>query len=184
MACPRDQLEALWPAQLWFGVASVPGGHPDWAQAVAGCVLWEGERPQPGPSAQGSPRPHEAGPAPLPTPQMLATLLITRQFLQNVREVSPVSAAGPRRAWPAGGLGAARPAWPPGAQRPASRHLEPRLKRAAVAAAVEGSQVSQWGLAGHLRRKRRPRAERRPAGEGGRGGERAPGGQRREDEEE
>ncbi|KAB0386550.1 hypothetical protein FD755_001506 [Muntiacus reevesi] len=120
--------------------------------------------------------------------EMLATLLITRQFLQNVREVLQPhlyrrlgrGELGLRAAWELArallGLLSLR--------RPARRHLEPPAEEGGGGSSSGGSRRCLSGGCGAPEEEEEATVERRPAGEGGEVGDGPRGGREEEDEEE
>ena len=140
------------------------------------------------PSAQGPARPPRGRSPPPSYPQMLATLLITRQFLQNVREVLQPhlyrrlgrGELGLRAAWELArallGLLSLR--------RPARRHLEPPAEEGGGGSSSGGGRRCLSGGCGAPEEEEEAAVERRPAGEGGEVGDGPRGGREEEDEEE
>ncbi|XP_010843979.1 PREDICTED: anoctamin-8 [Bison bison bison] len=120
--------------------------------------------------------------------EMLATLLITRQFLQNVREVLQPhlyrrlgrGELGLRAAWELArallGLLSLR--------RPARRHLEPPAEEGGGGSSSGGGRRCLSGGCGAPEEEEEAAVERRPAGEGGEEGDGPRGGREEEDEEE
>ncbi|KAM9732347.1 anoctamin-8 isoform 2-T2 [Dama dama] len=120
--------------------------------------------------------------------EMLATLLITRQFLQNVREVLQPhlyrrlgrGELGLRAAWELArallGLLSLR--------RPARRHLEPPAEEGGSGSSSGGGRRCLSGGCGAPEEEEEATVERRPAGEGGEVGDGPRGGREEEDEEE
>ncbi|XP_070229377.1 anoctamin-8 isoform X4 [Bos mutus] len=120
--------------------------------------------------------------------KMLATLLITRQFLQNVREVLQPhlyrrlgrGELGLRAAWELArallGLLSLR--------RPARRHLEPPAEEGGGGSSSGGGRRCLSGGCGAPEEEEEAAVERRPAGEGGEVGDGPRGGREEEDEEE
>ncbi|XP_044804238.2 anoctamin-8 isoform X3 [Bubalus bubalis] len=120
--------------------------------------------------------------------EMLATLLITRQFLQNVREVLQPhlyrrlgrGELGLRAAWELArallGLLSLR--------RPARRHLEPPAEEGGGGSSSGGGRRCLSGGCGAPEEEEEAAVERRPAGEGGEVGDGPRGGREEEDEEE
>ena len=140
------------------------------------------------PSARGPTRPPRSRSPPPSYPQMLATLLITRQFLQNVREVLQPhlyrrlgrGELGLRAAWELArallGLLSLR--------RPARRHLEPPAEEGGGGSSSGGGRRCLSGGCGAPEEEEEAAVERRPAGEGGEVGDGPRGGREEEDEEE
>ncbi|CAI9169564.1 unnamed protein product [Rangifer tarandus platyrhynchus] len=120
--------------------------------------------------------------------EMLATLLITRQFLQNVREVLQPhlyrrlgrGELGLRAAWELArallGLLSLR--------RPARRHLEPPAEESGSGSSGGGRRRCLSGGCGAPEEEEEATVERRPAGEGGEVGDGPRGGREEEDEDE
>ncbi|XP_027403984.1 anoctamin-8 isoform X3 [Bos indicus] len=120
--------------------------------------------------------------------KMLATLLITRQFLQNVREVLQPhlyrrlgrGELGLRAAWELArallGLLSLR--------RPARRHLEPPAEEGGGGSSSGGGRRCLSGGCGAPEEEEEAAVERRPAGEGGEVGDGPRGDREEEDEEE
>ncbi|XP_069445199.1 anoctamin-8 isoform X2 [Ovis canadensis] len=120
--------------------------------------------------------------------EMLATLLITRQFLQNVREVLQPHLY---RRLGRGELGL-RAAWELARallgllslQRPARRHLEPPAEEGGGGSSSGGGRRCLSGGCGAPEEEEEAAVERRPAGEGGEVGNGPRGDREEEDEEE
>uniref|UniRef100_A0AC11EUD2 Anoctamin 8 n=1 Tax=Ovis aries TaxID=9940 RepID=A0AC11EUD2_SHEEP len=120
--------------------------------------------------------------------EMLATLLITRQFLQNVREVLQPHLY---RRLGRGELGL-RAAWELARallgllslQRPARRHLEPPAEEGGGGSSSGGGRRCLSGGCGAPEEEEEAAVERRPAGEGGEVGNGPQGDREEEDEEE
>uniref|UniRef100_A0A8C2P454 Anoctamin n=1 Tax=Capra hircus TaxID=9925 RepID=A0A8C2P454_CAPHI len=120
--------------------------------------------------------------------EMLATLLITRQFLQNVREVLQPHLY---RRLGRGELGL-RAAWELARallgllslQRPARRHLEPPVEEGGGGSSSGGGRRCLSGGCGAPEEEEEAAVERRPAGEGGEVGNGPRGDREEEDEEE
>ncbi|XP_053075650.1 anoctamin-8 isoform X2 [Acinonyx jubatus] len=118
--------------------------------------------------------------------EMLATLLITRQFLQNVREVLQPHLY---RRLGRGELGL-QAAWELARallgllslQRPAPRHLEPQAEEGGGGGS--GGRRCLSGGCGAPEEEEEATVERRPAGEGGEMGDGPRGGKEEEEEEE
>ncbi|KAB1259601.1 Anoctamin-8 [Camelus dromedarius] len=140
------------------------------------------------PSAWGTACPPR-GLSPSPScPQMLATLLITRQFLQNVREVLQPhlyrrlgrGELGLRAAWELArallGLLSLR--------RPALHHLEPQAEEGGGGSSSGGGRRCLSGGCGAPEEEEEATMERRPAGEGGEIGDGPRGGKEEEEEDE
>ncbi|XP_043323187.1 anoctamin-8 isoform X3 [Cervus elaphus] len=120
--------------------------------------------------------------------EMLATLLITRQFLQNVREVLQPhlyrrlgrGELGLRAAWELArallGLLSLR--------RPTRGHLEPPAEEGGGGSSSGGGRRCLSGGCGAPEEEEEATVERRPAGEGGEVGDGPRGGREEEDEEE
>ena len=175
------------PAAVW-GCLRVQG-HPNWVQGVSGSVFREGGCPVPAvcPGAQSPARPPRGLSPPPSCPQMLATLLITRQFLQNIREVLQPhlyrrlgrGELGLRAAWELarallGLLSLRRPA----------RHLEPQAEEGVGGSSGGGGRRCLSGACGAPEEEEEATMERRPAGEGGEGGDGPRGGREEEEEDE
>nr|XP_020140064.1 anoctamin-8 [Microcebus murinus] len=120
--------------------------------------------------------------------EMLATLLITRQFLQNVREVLQPhlyrrlsrGELGARAVWELARalLGLLSP------RRPAPRRLEPQAEEGGGSGAAGGRRCLSGGCgAPEEEEEAAATVERRPAGEGGEAGD-GPRGRKEEEEEE
>ncbi|KAB1259600.1 Anoctamin-8 [Camelus dromedarius] len=120
--------------------------------------------------------------------KMLATLLITRQFLQNVREVLQPhlyrrlgrGELGLRAAWELArallGLLSLR--------RPALHHLEPQAEEGGGGSSSGGGRRCLSGGCGAPEEEEEATMERRPAGEGGEIGDGPRGGKEEEEEDE
>ncbi|XP_057396172.1 anoctamin-8 isoform X2 [Balaenoptera acutorostrata] len=119
--------------------------------------------------------------------EMLATLLITRQFLQNIREVLQPhlyrrlgrGELGLRAAWELarallGLLSLRRPA----------RHLEPQAEEGVGGSSGGGGRRCLSGACGAPEEEEEATMERRPAGEGGEVGDGPRGGREEEEEDE
>lgn len=155
---------------------------------VSGNLLLEGGYPAPA-ACPGAPGPACAprGLSPPPScPQMLATLLITRQFLQNVREVLQPHLY---RRLGRGELGL-QAAWELARallgllslQRPAPRRLEPQAEEGGGGGGSGGRRCLSGGC-GAPEEEEEATVERRPAGEGGEVGD-GPRGAKEEEEED